>query len=432
MSQLRNAARRDSCSAVACRSIRRSMAQPPSEVTPVSAVTVDCAAVDFDLSGDQQALRDAAASLLDRMAGSDALAGPGRARRGRRHAARCRALPSGERGGDAPTGYDDAVWSAMAEQGWLALELPEDEGGLGLGMVELAVLCEEIGRRLVAAPFLPTIVALGALCGDEARADAGTKEWREALGQGEAVGCVARRAGPRSGSPWPGPEGQVRLERADAPGGLRALGRRGRGRSPTAASTPSTCAPRDARPRCRPWTAHASSGSWPSTARRRGSSAARTPPRCCVDRAATLASAEMLGAADHVLAMTVQYAKDRVQFGKPIGSFQAVKHMLADALVDVEGMRSTVYYAAWCAAAGDPERSLAASMAKAWCSDASRRVMAAGLQVHGGIGFTWEHDMHLYLKRAQLDQVSYGDAAAHRDRIATLLRTRLEAGESLS
>ncbi len=151
-----------------------------------------------------------------------------------------------------------------------------------------------------------------------------------------------------------------------------------------------------------------------------------------LDRAATLASAEMLGAADHVLAMTVQYAKDRVQFGKPIGSFQAVKHMLADALVDVEGMRSTSYYAAWCAAAGDPERSLAASMAKAWCSDASRRVMAAGLQVHGGIGFTWEHDMHLYLKRAQLDQVSYGDAAAHRDRIAALLRQRLETGQALS
>ena len=140
----------------------------------------------------------------------------------------------------------------------------------------------------------------------------------------------------------------------------------------------------------------------------------------------------MLGAADRVLAMTVEYAKDRVQFGKPIGSFQAVKHMLADALVDVEGMRSTVYYAAWCAAAGDRERSLAASMAKAWCSDASRRVMATGLQVHGGIGFTWEHDMHLYVKRAQLDQVSYGDAAAHRDRIAGILRARLEAGESLS
>ena len=125
----------------------------------MSPATVDCAAVDFDLSGDQQALRDAAASLLDKMAGSDALrarVGPG---------AIVGTLPgagaaSGQAAVDAPTGYDQAVWSAMADQGWLAIELPEDDGGLGLGMVELAVLCEEIGRRLVAAPFLPTIVPI--------------------------------------------------------------------------------------------------------------------------------------------------------------------------------------------------------------------------------------------------------------------------------
>jgi alkylation response protein AidB-like acyl-CoA dehydrogenase len=95
-------------------------------------------------------------------------------------------------------------------------------------------------------------------------------------------------------------------------------------------------------------------------------------------------------------------------------------------------MRSTVYYAAWCAAADDLDRSLSASMAKAWCSDASRRVMEVGLQVHGGIGFTWEHDMHLYVKRAQLDQVSFGDASFHRERIAGMLRKRLESGQSLS
>jgi alkylation response protein AidB-like acyl-CoA dehydrogenase len=106
--------------------------------------------------------------------------------------------------------------------------------------------------------------------------------------------------------------------------------------------------------------------------------------------------------------------------------------MLADALVDVEGMRSTVYYSAWCAAADDRDRSLAASMAKAWCSDASRRVMGVGLQVHGGIGFTWEHDMHLYVKRAQLDQVSFGDSSYHRELIASTLRERLESGQLLS
>ena len=395
----------------------------------MSAIAVDCAAVDFDLSSDQQALREAAASLLDGMAGSDAL----RARVGT--GAIVGTLPgagaaSGETAADAPRGYDNAVWSAMAEQGWLAIELPEDEGGLGMGMVELAVLCEEIGRRLVAAPFLPSIVALGALCGDEARADAGTKEWREALGQGDAVGCVAAAPGPRSLT-VSGTQGQVRLSGKTSPvayapsadvavvladGGVYGVDLRTEGRPE----------PLSAMDRTRELGVLAFDG---TPARFLGDEAAAD---LLIDRAATLASAEMLGAADHVLALTVQYAKDRVQFGKPIGSFQAVKHMLADALVDVEGMRSTAYYAAWCAAAGDPERPLAASMAKAWCSDASRRVMAAGLQVHGGIGFTWEHDMHLYLKRAQLDQVSYGDAAAHRDRIATLLRARLEAGETLA
>ena len=103
--------------------------------------------------------------------------------------------------------------------------------------------------------------------------------------------------------------------------------------------------------------------------------------------------------------MAVEYAKDRVQFGRPIGSFQAVKHRCADMLVDVEGMRSTVYWAAWCIGADDADASIAASTAKIWCSDASKRVMASALQVHGGIGFTWEHDLHFFLKRAQLDQL---------------------------
>jgi alkylation response protein AidB-like acyl-CoA dehydrogenase len=395
----------------------------------VSAATVDCAAVDFDLSADQQALRDAAASLLDGMAGSDAL----RARVGTGSVVGT--LPGAGATAaagvaDAPHGYDGAVWSAMAEQGWLAIELAEDEGGLGLGMVELAVLCEEIGRRLVAAPFLPTIVALGALSSEEARADAGTKDWREALSEGAAVGCVAAAPG-SSGLTASGPREQIRLSGQTPPvayapsadvavvqadGAVYGVDLRAHGRP----------APLSAMDRTRELGVLAFDD---TPARFLGGAEAAA---LLVDRAATLASAEMLGAADHVLALTVQYAKDRVQFGKPIGSFQAVKHMLADALVDVEGMRSTAYYAAWCAAAGDPERSLSASMAKAWCSDASRRVMAAGLQVHGGIGFTWEHDMHLYLKRAQLDQVSYGDAAAHRDRIATLLRARLEAGQDLS
>src|SRR5436309_2894944 len=150
-----------------------------------------------------------------------------------------------------------------------------------------------------------------------------------------------------------------------------------------------------------------------------------------LDRGATFAAADLLGSASRALDLAVEHAKERVQFGRPIGSFQAVKHRCADMLVDVEGMRSTVYWAAWCIGAADPEASIAASTAKTWCSDASKRVMSSALQVHGGVGFTGEHDLHLYLKRAQLDQVSFGDAAFHRQRLADLLRPRVEAGESV-
>jgi alkylation response protein AidB-like acyl-CoA dehydrogenase len=419
-----------------------SMAQGRSEMTPASVVTVDCAAVDFDLSADQLALRDAAAALLDRFAGHDAL----RARVG--DGVVVGTLPGSSGGSEsadhaasgsgqgAPQGYDATVWSAMADQGWLTLELPEDDGGLGLGAVEMAVLCEQLGRRLVAAPYLPSVLALGALCSDEARTDSGTKEWREALAEGTAVGCVA--FAPRTGQVTatgsgdavrltgrtgptvyaPSADVAVLITTADVYGvDLRAI---------TAGAGGGRPEPLAAMDRTRELGDLNFDG---TPARHLGGADAAA---LLLDRAATLASAEMLGAADAVLSMAVDYAKDRVQFGKPIGSFQAVKHMLADALVDVEGMRSTAYYAAWCAAAGDRDRSMAASMAKAWCSDASRRVMATGLQVHGGIGFTWEHDMHLYLKRAQLDQVSFGDAAFHRDRIAGLLRERLASGQAIT
>jgi alkylation response protein AidB-like acyl-CoA dehydrogenase len=399
-------------------------------MTPVSVKTVDSPAVDFDLSADQEALGQAAATLLERFAGHDALrarVGPGVV---------VGSLPgTGEVPGapgpsDAPRGFDHAVWSAMADQGWLALELPESEGGLGLGMVEVAVLCEHVGRHLAAAPFLPSILALGALSQPEARRSEVTAKWRSALSEGTAVGCVAF---------VPGPGALAAVGQGSA---VRMSGRVG----PTAfapsadvavVATEDAVYSVDLQSEGRPEPLSAM-----DRTRELGLLAFSDTPALLIgdadaaglllDRAATACSAEMLGAADHVLSMSVGYAKDRVQFGHPIGSFQAIKHMLADALVDVEGMRSTVYYAAWCASADDPERSLAASMAKSWCSDASRRVMASGLQVHGGIGFTWEHDMHLYLKRAQLDQVSFGDSAFHRDRIAALLRQRLAAGQPIN
>ncbi len=395
----------------------------------MSGKAVSFAAVDFDLSSDQEALRDAAAAFLESAADHDAL----RARVGDGVVVGTLPGAGDTEGGpsttDAPSGFDHKVWQGMAEQGWLALELPEADGGLDFGMVEVAVLCEQIGRRLVAAPFLPTLLALGALSRPGARELPGTEKWRDALSTGAAVGCVAFVTDPSSISI--SGQGEHCTISVNAGPTLYAPSADvavivGNNVYAVDLSVIGRPVPLAAMDRTREL------GELFITSAPAFQIGGPLDAALLIDRAATAYSAEMLGGADRVLSMTVEYAKDRVQFGKPIGSFQAIKHKLADALVDVEGMRSTAYYAAWCTAADDRERSMAASMAKAWCTDASRRVMGAGLQCHGGIGFTWEHDMHLFVKRAQLDQVTFGDAAWHRDRIATLLRQRLAEGHSIN
>ena len=140
-----------------------------------------------------------------------------------------------------------------------------------------------------------------------------------------------------------------------------------------------------------------------------------------LDRATVGLCAEMCGGAQKVLDMTVEYAKIRQAFGRPIGSYQGVKHKAADMLVDVENSKSITYYAAWAMDEGAAEGPLAVSMAKAYVSDAYRRVSAAGIQLHGGIGFTWEHDLHLYFKRAKGSEFTFGDATYHRERVAQLV-----------
>ncbi len=359
--------------------------------------------MDFDLSEDQLALRDGARELLDALAPST----------------RVRTVV------DAGGGIDDGLWKAMVEQGWTAVEVPEDRGGLGLGTVEIAVLLEEIGRHVAPAPFAATLLALGAL------ERAGRDDWVGRLAAGEAVGCVSwsrpdrggvrASAGERlSGSTEPAafaPSAGVAVVNADT------------GEGPALFAVDLDEQHRPAREPAMDMTRELGWLRFDDTpAVRLGGSDAVD---ALLDRGATFAAAEMLGGAARAMEMAVGYAKDRVQFGRPIGSFQAVKHRCADMLVDVEGMRSTAYWAAWCIGAAHEDASVAASTAKVWCSDASRRVMASALQVHGGIGFTWEHDLHLFLKRAQLDQVSFGDAAFHRQRLADLLRPRVEAGRSV-
>jgi alkylation response protein AidB-like acyl-CoA dehydrogenase len=321
--------------------------------------------VDFDLSDDQVALRDAARDLLDKLA-------------------------SPERVRQATTGFDGELWRAMIDQGWLDLE------SLGLGEVEHAVLLEQTGRHLAPVPFLQTTLAIAAL------RRAGEDDLVAELAAGERIGTVGWQDAP-----------VVYADLADV----------------VVRATPDGVSVLEGRRTAEPAMDLTRSVGWVAGDGRRVGGPGDAD--ALLDRAAIGHAAEMLGAAERVLEMTTQYAKDRVQFGKPIGSFQAVKHRCADMLVDVEGMRSAVYWAAWCLGAGHADTSIASSTAKVWCADAAKRVMASGLQVHGGIGFTWEHDLHLFLKRSQLDQVSFGDATAHRDRLGRLLRERISTGESV-
>jgi alkylation response protein AidB-like acyl-CoA dehydrogenase len=356
--------------------------------------------MDFELSEDQLALQAAARSLLDDRADPQ---------RVRAH------LSTGEP-------FDSGLWQAMADQGWLGVALTEAQGGIGMSWVEAAVLLEEIGRHTAPVPFLPTLLALTVL----ASAGHGGKDWVADLAGGERIGCVAWSKHPDA------------VTATEANGHWSLSGRMGPVEGAAAADVAVVATPHGVfavdlaavgRPRAEPAMDGTRSLSWltlgdtPATLLAGDDLAADL-----LDRGSVGASAELLGGAARVLEMTTQYAKDRVQFDQPIGSFQAVKHRCADMVVDVEGMRSSTWYGAWAIAAGEPDASIAASTAKVWCSDAAKRVMASGLQVHGGIGFTWEHDLHLYMKRSQFAGLSYGDASFHRQRVAELLRTRLSSG----
>jgi len=263
-------------------------------------------------------------------------------------------------------------------------------------------LCEELGKHAGPAPLVPALLAIDAFV------TAGDDDWAQRLLSGDAIACVAWD--PEAPVPY-APSADVAVVLAEGAVYAQEI--------------------YDQPPR-EPAIDLTRELGWLAFDRARARDIGGTAEHArLLDRGAALTSADLLGSAGRALDMAVEYAKDRVQFGRPIGSFQAVKHRCADMLVDVEGMRSTAYWAAWCIGAHDRDASVAASTAKVWCSDASKRVMASALQVHGGIGFTWEHDLHFFLKRAQLDQLAFGDAVAHRTRLAALLRPRVEAGESV-
>jgi len=292
---------------------------------------------------------------------------------------------------ESERGFTDEGWAAMCELGWPALLVPEEHGGLELGVVELAVVQEELGAALAPSPFLSTVAAAAVI------ADAGSDEqrarWLPALAAGEARGAVATVLDDVGWTAVP-----------DADGADVIVVRENDAWALATDTSAEAVAPLDATRRLWRVRAGGELDSLPGEGAR------------AYDVVAVALAAESVGVARRAMDMAVQYAKEREQFGRPIGAYQAVSHACAQMLL--EGARSTTLYAAW-ALDHEPESApLAASMAKAYASDAGWRVPASALQVHGGIGFTWEHDLHLWLKRGKANAYLWGDARAHRARVA--------------
>ena len=342
-----------------------------------------------------------------------------------------------------PAAMTDVFWQQLADQGWFGILFPEEAGGSGLGLVEMTVLMEEMGRAVMPGPFFSTVLLGGAAIlevGSQAqqqewlpRIAAGSAQvslaWTEPNARWDAAGIVATGRETASGFVLSG----TKLFVADAHlSDAVVVAVRTRDGSTMEDGVSLFLVPKDAagfavtllptidetRKLCEvrldnvavPAAALLGEkhGGWPPLSR-------------VLDRATVALCAEMCGGAQQVLDMTTAYAKIRLTFGKPIGSYQGVKHRAADMLVDVENAKSLTYYAAWAIDEGLAEAPLAVSMAKAYTSDAYRKVAGAGIQLHGGIGFTWEHDLQLYFKRAKASEVAFGDATWHRERVARLM-----------
>jgi len=291
--------------------------------------------------------------------------------------------------------YDPAIWDEMRELGWAGIFVDEDHDGQGLGAVELVILMEEMGYALAPGPFFSNAAA--GLLLQHAGSDEQRRRWLPGIATGEATGTVGMVTNGRAPLVPDAEEASV-IMLVD---GDRA-----------------TVVERDAADVERVDTIDSTRRFASVSAE--GGEALEGEVQPGLDRIATALAAELTGVAQRTMEMAVDYAKERKQFDRPIGAYQAVSHRCAQMLMEVESARALTYFAAYAADAEPDELSLAASAAKAYASDAGWRVSASSLQVHGGIGFTWEHDLHFFLKRAKTDGHLFGTARAHRDRVADL------------
>jgi len=293
--------------------------------------------------------------------------------------------------------YDQDLWKELAGLGWAGIFIDEAYGGQDLGTVELVILMEELGFAATPSPFLSNAAA--GLILTHAGSDEQRERWLPGIASGEALGTVGVRS--NGGAPV--------VPDAAAADVIVLLDGEGAGASVVEASA-ATIEPRAALDPTRRF----------ASVEADGGEALEGDVGAGLDRIETALAAELTGVAQRALDMAVEYARERTQFGRPIGAYQAVSHACAQMLLEVEGARAATYYAAWTAEAEPETLSLAASMAKAYSADAGWRVTASSLQVHGGIGFTWEHDLQFLLKRAKSDGHLFGDARFHRDRVADL------------
>ena len=317
-------------------------------------------------------------------------------------------------------GFTDEQWAAIVELGWPGIAIGDADGGHGLGIVELCVLQEELGYALAPAPFFSDMAAALLLAGASAEV---RERYLQPLAAGEKRGTVAtlehRSATPAQtcievhGSALRGTK--IAVPDAAAADFFVVAGGDGHHYIVDADGGGVEITPADSLDTTR----RLSTVDFDGAHGHLLGAGERDLVRGYQCISAALA-AESVGIAQRAMELAVEYAKDRKQFGRPIGAYQAVAHQCAQMLLEVEGARSTTYYAAW-ALDHEPETGpLAASMAKAYATEAGWRVTAASLQVHGGIGFTWEHDLHLFLKRARANYHAWGDPRWHRTRVADL------------
>ncbi len=329
-------------------------------------------------------------------------------------------------------GYDEAVWSQMGEQmGLQGLHIPEEYGGSGYGYVELGIVLEEMGRALLCAPFFSTVVLAGntlLLSGD----DDAKKQYLPGIASGETIATVAFT---EPSGKWD--ESGITMEATPSGDGYTLSGTKSFVLDGHVASLIIVAARTANGVSLFAVDGNASgltktSLSTMDQTRKQAKLDFDNVPATLIgedgkgwdvlqtvlDLAAVSLAAEQVGGAQFVLDMAVEYAKVRVQFGRPIGSFQAIKHKCADMLLEVESAKSAAYYGMWCASEMNDELPSTASLAKAYCSEAYFHATAENIQIHGGIGFTWEHPAHLYFKRAKSSELLFGDPTYHREQLA--------------